>query len=229
MSILFLYFYKPVKKLVSIGLPSSAQSIITNISFLVMTSLSNGIGVTAGAAVGVVGKFNSIAILPIVAMSSSVSSIAAQNIAAEKYDRALKSAKYGIIISLCVGAVVFLASQLFAEGILTIFKSDDAEVIKKGAAYLRAFSFDYLCVAFLFSMNSLIIASGHSTFSMLSSATSALILRAPVAYFLSKTSLEIAGVGYAAPAASLVAVLMAGGFLISGKWKHNKTGIRREN
>ncbi|MBQ3079298.1 MAG: MATE family efflux transporter [Clostridia bacterium] len=234
----FVFDFKPasfkimkdkVKKLVSLGIPSSAQSIITNLSFLLMTSLSNGIGVTAGAAVGVVGKFNSIAILPIVAMSSSVSSIAAQNIAAEKYDRAKSTAKAGIVISFAVGLLVFIVSQLFAEEILMLFKKNDMEVVEKGAKYLRAFCFDYLGVAFLFSMNSLIIASGHATFSMISSSTSALILRAPVAWILSKTSLEIAGVGYAAPAATLVAIIMAGIFLMSGRWRVNKTGIRRES
>ena len=217
-----------VKKLVKLGLPSSVQAIVTNLSFILMTTLANGISVGAGAAVGVVGKFNSVAILPIIAMSSSVSAIAAQNIAARRLDRAMKVMKYGIAISLALGALVFAVSQIFAEPILRIFKSDDAEVVEMGAKYLRAFCFDYLCVSFLFSMNSLISASGHAVFTLISSSLSALILRAPMALLLSKTGLGIAGIGYAAPIATVAAVLLALVFILTGKWKYNTTGIQRE-
>lgn len=216
------------RQLLKLGLPSSVQSIITNISFLVMTALSNGIGVAAGAAVGIVGKFNSVAILPVVAMSSSVSAIAAQNIAANQQDRALKVMKYGVGISLIVGGTVFAVSQLFAEPIMMLFKSDDPLVTEMGVKYLHAFCYDYLFVSFLFNFNSLISASGHAIFTLISSAMSAIVLRAPVAIWLSGTSLGISGVGYAAPAATVAAVLMSGIFILTGKWKYNTTGIHRE-
>ena len=217
-----------VKLLFQLGLPSSAQSVVTNLSFILMTSLANGLSVEAGAAVGIVGKFNSVAILPVVAMASSVSAIAAQNIAAERPDRALRVMRDGVGISLAVGVLVFVLSQLFAEPILRLFKSDDAEVIRLGAKYLRAFCFDYLFVSFLFNMNSLINAAGHALFSMLSSMLSSIILRAPLAVLLSRAGLDIAGIGYAAPAATLAAILMALVYILSGKWKQNATGIHRE-
>lgn len=217
-----------VKLLFQLGLPSSAQSVVTNLSFILMTSLANGLSVEAGAAVGIVGKFNSVAILPVVAMASSVSAIAAQNIAARLPDRALRVMRDGIGISLTVGVLVFVLSQFCAEPILRLFKSDDEKVIELGARYLRAFCFDYLLVSFLFNMNSLINAAGHALFSMLSSMLSAIILRAPLAVLLSKAGLDIAGIGYAAPAATLAAILMALVYILSGKWKQNATGIHRE-
>ena len=123
------------------------------------------------------GKFNSVAILPVVAMASSVSAIAAQNIAARLPDRALRVMRDGIGISLTVGVLVFVLSQFCAEPILRLFKSDDEKVIELGARYLRAFCFDYLFVSFLFNMNSLINAAGHALFSMISSMLPAIILR----------------------------------------------------
>ena len=217
-----------VRQLVKLGFPSSVQAVVTNLSFILMTTLANGISVGAGAAVGVVGKFNSVAILPIIAMSSSVSAIAAQNIAARRLDRAMKVMKYGIVISFALGALVFAASRIFAEPILRVFKSDDAEVVEMGAKYLRAFCFDYLCVSFLFNMNSLISASGHAVFTLVSSSLSAIILRAPVAMLLSGTRLGIAGIGYAAPVATVAAVLLALWYILAGRWKSNATGIHRE-
>ena len=63
---------------------------------------------------------------------------------------------------------------------------------------------------------------------MLSSMLSSIILRAPLAVLLSRAGLDIAGIGYAAPAATLAAILMALVYILSGKWKQNATGIRRE-
>ena len=62
----FIFDFKPssfkihgdkVKLLIKIGLPSSVQSFVTNLSFLMMTAIVNGSAVAASAAVAVCGKF----------------------------------------------------------------------------------------------------------------------------------------------------------------------------
>ena len=134
------------KLMVKLGIPSSIQSIIVNISFLVMTALVNTIGgADASAAVGVVGKFNSFAILPAVAMSSSISAFAAQNIGARQYDRAKKSLGVGAVVAMSISFAVFVLVQLFPEFIIRVF-SQKKSVIEYGVEYMRTFSFDYLLV-----------------------------------------------------------------------------------
>ena len=218
-----------MKLMVGLGIPSSVQSIIVNISFLVMTALVNSIGgATASAAVGVVGKFNSFAILPAVAMSSSVSAFAAQNIGAGMYDRAKKSLTVGTVIAMTISAAVFAAVQLFPEPIIGVFNPDQ-ELIKAGVEYMRTFSFDYLLVPIQFCMNGLIMGAGHTKFTLLSSAMSSLLLRIPVAIlFGSALGWGLMGVGLAAPAATLASVILTGWFVFSGRWKRDRTGIRRE-
>lgn len=218
-----------MKLMVKLGIPSSVQSIIVNISFLVMTALVNGIGgATASAAVGVVGKFNSFAILPAVAMSSSVSAFAAQNIGAGLHDRAKKSLAVGTVIAMTISAAVFAAVQLFPEPIIGVFNPDQ-ELIKAGVEYMRTFSFDYLLVPIQFCMNGLIMGAGHTKFTLLSSAMSSLLLRIPVAIlFGSALGWGLMGVGLAAPAATLASVILTGWFVFSGCWKRDRTGIRRE-
>lgn len=219
-----------MKMIVKLGIPSSVQSIIVNVSFLVMTALVNGIGgATASAAVGVVGKFNSFAILPAVAMSSSVSAFAAQNIGAGLHDRAKKSLAVGTVIAMTISAAVFAAVQLFPEPIIGVFNPDQ-ELIKAGVEYMRTFSFDYLLVPIQFCMNGLIMGAGHTKFTLLSSAMSSLLLRIPVAIlFGSALGWGLMGVGLAAPAATLASVILTGWFVFSGRWKRDRTGIRREN
>ena len=218
-----------MKMMISLGIPSSVQSIIVNISFLVMTAVVNGIGgEIASAAVGVVGKFNSFAILPAVAMSSSVSAFAAQNIGAGLYDRARKSLGVGIGIAMCISLAVFAAVKLFPAQIIALFIQHE-ETIQSGVEYMRTFSFDYLLVPIQFCFNGLIMGAGHTRFTLFSAALSSILLRIPVAVLLgSVLGWGLMGVGLAGPAATLAGVCVAGWFVFSGRWMKDRTGIRRE-
>jgi Na+-driven multidrug efflux pump len=57
----------------------------------VLTTIANSMGVNASAAVGIVGKYNGFAILPAIAVGSSVSAMVAQNMGAGAIDRAKKT------------------------------------------------------------------------------------------------------------------------------------------
>lgn len=220
----FRIHWDKVKLIFRIGLPSGVQGILVNLSFLLMTALVNGFGVFASAAVGVVGKFNSFAIMPANAMSMSVSSMSAQNIGAGAHDRAKRSLYYGIGIAFTLGLIMFLISQFFPAQIIGIF-SDEVNVIDPGVAYLRGFSFDYLLVPFTFCMMGLINGSGHTTFSLFSGLLTSVLLRVPLAWILSRTSLGLTGIGLAAPLATLGGVVLCSWFIVSGRWMRNVTGI----
>ncbi|MBQ9265168.1 MAG: MATE family efflux transporter [Clostridia bacterium] len=218
-----------MKMMISLGIPSSVQSIVVNISFLVMTAVVNGIGgAIASAAVGVVGKFNSFAILPAVAMSSSVSAFAAQNIGAGQYDRAKKSLGVGIGIAMAISTLVFIAVQIFPAQVIEFFIQHE-ETVQSGVEYMRTFSFDYLLVPVQFCFNGLIMGAGHTKFTLFSATLSSLLLRIPVAVILGKVlGWGLMGVGLAGPAATLVGVCVAGWFVFSGRWMKNTTGIHRD-
>lgn len=218
-----------LKMMIKLGIPSSVQSIIVNISFLVMTAMVNSIGgYVASAAVGVAGKFNSFAILPAVAMSSSISAYAAQNIGAGLYDRAKKSLGVGLIIAIVINIGVFALVQLFPEQIIGFF-DQNPETILNGVEYMRTFSFDYLLVPILFCINGLIMGAGHTFFTLLTGSLSSLLLRIPVAVLLgSVAGWGLSGVGLAGPAASVAGVLLDVWFLFTGRWLKNKTGISQE-
>ena len=207
-----------------IGLPSSMQALVVSVSFLTLTALTNGFGDSASAAGGVVGKLNSFAILPVLAIQQSISAISAQNIGAGRYDRAMESLKKGILFSFILGATVFAIVQWIPDQLIALF-SKDAKVISDGVAYLRAFSFDYLLVPFVFSFGGLVIASGHTIFSLILALLSSVILRIPAAWLLSSV-MGLAGVGLGAPIATLGSSFLGLWFVLSGRWRDNRTGIR---
>jgi len=223
----FRIHWDKVRLIFRIGLPNSVQNVLVHISFLLMTTLVNGFGVYASAAVGIVGRFNGFAIMPASAMSMSIASMTGQNVGAGQYDRARRIMFVGMAIVTVTSLLLFTLSQLFPHAIIGIF-SDQPDVIAVGVMYLRGFSFDYLFVPFSFCMIGLITGSGHTAFSMLVSCVTSLALRMPIAWLLSTSALGVFGIGLAAPAASFGAMLLAGWFVASGRWKRNVTGIRRE-
>lgn len=205
-----------------IGMPSAVQNGVTSFSFLIITALVNTIGgVNASAAVGVVGKFNGFAIMPAAAMSASLSTMAAQNIGADKWDRVTKAAKAAILIAAACSYAIFAVAQLFPQEILAMFDKDP-EMIASGVTYMRAFSFDYLLVPIVFGLNGLFIGAGKTAFSLINGLLSSLILRVPAAFiFGAVLDFGLFGVGLGAPAASFGSLILGLWYLASKRWKNS--------
>ncbi|MGN0204614.1 MAG: MATE family efflux transporter [Coprococcus sp.] len=206
-----------------LGMPSAIQNGVTSFSFMIITALINIIGgVGASAAIGVVAKFNSFAILPAIAMGASVSTMCAQNIGAGKWDRAIKTCRIGTVIAFGISLLIFSLAQLFPAEILRIF-NDDREMIDYGVQYMRTFTFDYLIVPFVFCINGLFIGAGHTAFSMVNNMLSAIILRVPAAILFGIVAdMGLRGVGLGGPVASMGSLILIIAFLMSGKWKENR-------
>ena len=211
-----------------IGLPAAVQNGITSFSFLIITALVNSIGgVNASAAVGVVAKVNGFAIMPAVAMGSSISTMCAQNIGADKWDRAKKTCKVGTLIAVACSYLIFVLVQVFPREILQMF-DDNPQMIRQGVEYFGTFSLDYLFVPLCFCINGLYIGAGHTTFSLINSVMSALALRVPASFLFGNVlHWGLGGVGMGAPIASFGSLLLIIWFYFSGKWKVNVVGKRR--
>ncbi|MCL2815760.1 MAG: MATE family efflux transporter [Oscillospiraceae bacterium] len=212
---------RQLRLIFKIGLPTSIQNGVTSLSFLFLTTIVNTIGVTASAAAGAVGKFNSFVFMPIMAMSASVSTMSAQNIGAGRLDRAVHACKLGIIFSVCISYLMFIIVQIFPANIVALF-GNDMQMVEAGVTYIRTFSFDFLVIPFIFCINGLFIGGGHTVFTLFNSMISAVLLRVPVCYlFGSVLGWGLRGVGMGAPVASAGSLIIIICFIISGRWKHN--------
>lgn len=218
----FKFHKEKLSLIIKIGLPAAIQNGITSFSFLIITTLVNTIGgVNASAAVGVVGKVNGFAIMPAIAMGSSIATMCAQNIGAGQWERAGKTCKAGTLIAVGCSYLIFILVQLFPRQILELFDSNP-DMIQSGIQYFRTFSFDYLFVPLCFSINGLFIASGHTTFSLINSVMSALALRIPASVLFGMVfGMGLTGVGLGAPIASFGSLILIIWFYLSGKWREN--------
>ena len=216
-----------MKMLLKLGLPSSVQQVVVSFSFLTLTALVNSLPNAdfASACQGIGGKVNSFAVLPALAMSSAVSSMAGQNIGAGDTKRAKKTMLTGMGIAFAISMVVFVIVQLFPQQIFSLFDTNE-EVLKVGADYMRFIALDYIFVPFVFCMNGLAIGAGYTNFALFNACFSSILVRVPFAYLVvNLTDLGFNGIGLATGLASAASIIVGAIFVASGKWKNPKIKI----
>ena len=224
----FMFDFKPksfvihkdkLKLILKLGIPACISQVAVNFSFLLMSALVNDYGVSVAAAAGLAGRFNGFAIMPSIAISNSVSMMCAQNLGANRHDRALKTMKSGIIMCMTIGLLVFTAAQFLPRQIMSVMSNSEA-VVEAGIVYMRAFSWDYLFVPFVFCFFGLINGAGHTNITLINTFLSSIGLRVPAALLLSGTfGLGLSGVGYAAPVATAGSLVFLGCYILSGRWR----------
>ena len=199
---------KILKYILGIGIPISLQDGFIQISFIVITIIVNQRGLNDAAAVGIVEKIISFVFLVPSSMLSAVSAIAAQNIGAGKDERASKTLKYAVMISVSFGLCVAVAMQFISNSVVGIFTSD-AIVIYMGSQYIRSYIWDCMIAGIHFSFSGYFCAYGKSGISFLHNVLSIVLIRIPGAYFASKWFANtLYPMGCAAPAGSLLSVIV---------------------
>lgn len=220
-------------KILKMGIPSSVQAMLINISFLIITSMTNTFGESAAAGVAAISKINTFCILPSIAIGQSVSPMAAQNIGAGLYKRAKKAMWAGIIMNMAIGVIMFGVMQIFSPVLTGLFANDPLtreQVISYGTVYARAMSWDYFLIPFIFCMNNFVSGAGHAKTSLIANILSALLLRVPAAYILGMLmQMGLVGFGYAIPISSIGTMLYVALFIASGRWKRSTLGISSDS
>ncbi len=172
-------------KLLSIGVPVAMQDGLIQIAFIIITIIANRRGLNDAAAVGIVEKIMSFLFLVPSSMLSAVSALGAQNIGANKPERAIKTLRYAIIITVSFGLIIAVSTQFAADGIVALF-TDDAKAIRLGGQYFRGYIWDCMFAGIHFSFSGYFCAIGKSGLSFLHNILAVTLVRVPGAYLTSK-------------------------------------------
>ena len=197
-----------MESLLKIGIPIAVQDGFVQVSFIVITIIANRRGLTDAAAVGIVEKIIGIFFLIPSSMLSSVSALAAQNLGANKKERAVLTLKYAILIAVGIGTAISVLTQFNSRALVSLFEDDKAVVIA-GGQYLKSYVWDCVFAGITFSFSGYFCALGKSEISFLHNAASICIVRIPLAYFLSKTFADtLYPMGWASPFGSLFSAVI---------------------
>lgn len=203
-------FKKPfinIKRTVKVGFPIALQEVMVSLSFAIILTIVNDIGVVESAGIGVAEKVSMFVMLIPISFSSSLSAFVAQNIGAGKPERANKGLKYCVLISL--GLAVFIAYFAFFHGtVLTGIFSKDPAVIVAGWDYLKGYAIDVLLTSFMFCFVGYFNGIKKTTFVMLQGVLSAFCIRVPISILMSKVvPVSLFKIALATPCATFCQVI----------------------
>lgn len=201
---------------------------MTQISFLALCAFVNRLGLEASSGYGVASKIVNFAMLVPSALMQSMASFVSQNVGAGNQKRAKQSMFTGIGVGLGFGVVVFTLVMLKGD-LLAGFFTSDAAVIEKGFAYLKGFAPETIATAVLFSMVGYFNGNQKTVWVMVQGLVQTLLVRLPMAYLMSiQPNASLTKIGLAAPASTLVGVILNVGFYIYMN-RHQKEEMKQEH
>ena len=203
-----------------IGIPSIIQQSLVSIGAMFVTTFVNSFGSAATNAFGAVGRVDMVVIMPAVSMSMAVAALTGQNLGAGKPERVREIFKSGVVMTSCITIFISLIVVFFSKLILILFGlGEDAKVVEIGTTYLRIVGSSYLFLAVMFISNGVINGAGHTMITMSFTLLSLWLVRVPVSWWLSKTSLGITGVWIAVALSFLTTMTVSLTYYYSGRWK----------
>lgn len=215
------------KQILFLGVPIAMQDLLVNISFLVITAIVNGLGLTFSAGVGVAEKLCGFIMLVPSAFMQAMSAFVAQNMGAARPDRAKKALLWGIVSSLTVCSVMAYLSFFHGDILAGLF-ANDADVIAAAADYLRAYAIDCLLIAFLFCFTGYFNGSGSTLFVLFQCVIGAFAVRLPISWFVSRQpGASLFQIGLATPASSLVQIIFCSAYFVYVLRKERKQALKQ--
>lgn len=203
-----------VSRILQVGTPVAMQDGLIQIAFIVITVIANSRGLIASAAVGIVEKLIGFMFLVPSAFLSALSTVTAQNMGANKPERARKSLYYSLTITVFWGLCCAVYSQFLPHTLVGIFTRDGA-VLTAGCEYLRAYAFDCAFAAVHFCFSGYFCGDQKSMVSFIHNITAIVLVRIPGAYLASRFFPDsLYPMGWAAPLGSLLSALICIGFYI---------------
>ena len=200
--------FKTLGTIFRLGVPISLQTVLNFLSFLVIGRIINGMGVFASAANGIVNNVVNFYMIIPMAIGSALSAISAQNLGAGKTERALQSAKLGVIFSLIIAIPCTLFASFNPTAVISLLSSD-ADVIRTSSEFLIPFSWDCLFVSFVFVINGLFNGCGLTTFVAVHETVAAFAVRIPLSWALGRIAgATLFHIGIGTPAATFASLVM---------------------
>lgn len=214
-----------LRRLFNIGLPACIQDLAwvggNFVLFLIFAQTPNPTACQASWSVGLRVE-EMIAGMPIYALSMAISTIVGQNLGAKKPERAVRAGWQCAIIGGAFNAVIGLLMYLFAVPLATKM-SNDPTVILYTTQYLQIVGAAEPFVALWLILFGAMQGAGYTLWPMVASAACLIVLRLPLAWYLT-VPMKMApnGCWLAIAISAAIVGLVAIYKFNAGTWKHQK-------
>lgn len=217
---------KSVYSVLRVGIPIAIQDGLIQVSFLIITLIANGRGLTDAAAVGIVEKIIGFIFLVPSSMMSALSAVGAQNIGASRRERAVEALRCALMITVGFGAIVAIVFQFISTPAVALF-TNDHDVAVAGGEYLRGYIFDALFAGIHFCFSGYFCALGRSELSFIHNITAIVAVRVPGAYLTSRLFPDtLFPMGIATAAGSLLSSIICTLFFVHTQKQYKTNTVR---
>ncbi len=149
-----------MSEIFKIGIPTLVFQILTSLSISLVNNAAGDYGDSAIAGIGVVTRLISMGSLSVFGFIKGFQPIAGYSYGAKKFDRLREAIKTSILWSTVFCVIFGLVLTLFPSAIVSQFTKGDAEMIRIGAASLRANGITIMLFGFYTVYSSLFLALG---------------------------------------------------------------------
>lgn len=197
-----------LKQILSVGLPAAFANAINPAGMAAVTAAVATLGETAVAGFGAATRVQSLAVVPLLALSAGIGPVVGQNWGAEKPERGRLALRLCWGLSALYGLTIALTLTLLADPIARLLTSGE-ETVRLTADYLRYVSWSFAGFGLLVTTNAAINARSKALWSMGLSLARILAVYVPAAW-IGAALLGYPGILGAAILANAFAVVGAG-------------------
>ena len=204
-----------------IGIPTLIFQVLTSLSISLTNNAAGVYGDSAIAGMGVVTRLISIGSLSVFGFIKGFQPIAGYSYGAKKFGRLFEAIKTSLIWSTAFCAAFGLILALFPKAIVSLFTKGDGEMIRIGAAALRANGLSIMLFGFSTVYSSLFLALGKAKEGFILGTLRQGICFIPV-ILIFPIVWGLKGILYAAPAADILTAIVTVFMAISLHKKLNR-------
>lgn len=215
------------------GFPMGLQQASISIGHVLLQGIVNPFGSVLIAGYTAAAKVDMFAVMPIISLSSAMSTFAAQNSGAGDYDRVRKGCRTGCGIILVICFLLALVVTPLRTFWMSFFVSAEeypqaaAEIISLGAGMLAITPPFYWVLGLIHGLNNTIAGAGDTLYSM-ESMIGMMLLRVCFAWaFIHLGNMDQLGIWLSFPASWAVALTVTVLYYFSGRWRKRSVAAQR--
>jgi putative MATE family efflux protein len=207
-----------VGTLIKKGIPMSAQMLVVSLSGVLMISIVNHFGVDTAAAFGASLQLWNYIQMPAFAVGMAVSSMAAQNVGARKWDRVASIARVGVVYALLLTGTAVLLLELFASHAYALFLPAGSAAMEASTHINRIVTPSFVFFGITMVLFGVVRAAGAVMAPLIGLILSLLAVRVPLAEaFIDRLGAD--SVWWSFPLSSAFAATLAVLYYKYGGWR----------
>lgn len=221
---LFVVDWSLVRLLVTKGIPMGLQFFVISSSMIALTSLVNRFGSQETAAFNAAMQLWNYVQMPAMSIGAAVSSMAAQNVGAGKWDRVGKVATTGVMFNLLIGGSLIAIILLLNRHALGLFLPADGAALRISAHLNRIVIWSYIFFGTSMVLFAVVRATGAVVPPLIMLIISLWLIRIPFAYTM-LDRWQADAIWWSFPLASSMSMLMAITYYRYGGWRKVRLGV----